>query len=512
MGATERVPNELWLEVLKNVSEYDPTTLSSFSFTCRALNRVSRPLVFSQFNFTPYLVTSKDELRLPSSTTIDRLLERLAFWSSADIAPFVRYCNIRALCAKWSWGAGTNEKAEWSVSTDSPHILLDALFECLAQFTGLQRLRASHVYFTQAMVDILCRLPVLPFNLGIYWCYVAPGERVNPTQQALRVSKLDIVSEKEREYSDDHWILLLHPEHLRSLRADFDARFMGQTLDAIPSFPNVEELTVTLNLPTPSKNLGILYKFPAVRILKLFGKADGVFPPSRSHTSPIFPRLREYSGQHQPLPMFFPVSTLTHLKISKCSYKGLITTLGEIGGLNSIVSFHTEFSQFTTMAFLAILELLPHLTELAIRIVFKSTHSMFSRHIYSEEFELKEDEVVHGKYGDGLLADFKPSTFFLALSSISTLPPSLERLAISWECYEEEFWDERVAYRLPKFEQLRDALVVKCPRLTWLYLDGHYFMYQWRITPEGVVKEETATKFLEAYGQRQGAESFWELW
>ncbi|KAJ7735722.1 hypothetical protein B0H16DRAFT_1731145 [Mycena metata] len=420
----------------------------------------------------------KGELRLPSSTIVDRLLERLDFWSSPEIAPFT----------------------DWILSTDSPYILLDAVFDRLLHFTGLRRLHTHNVHFTQTKVDILCHLPILT-ELDIFLGSVAPGNPIDSLPQALRVSDFAVFYPRSTQPENIPWIPLLHPENLHSLRADLSPRLLGAAVEAIPSFTNVH--TLEIPLPASGQNLSILAKFPAVRVLKVNAKKNGPSVGSHPRAPPTFPLLREYTGPYQLLPILIPVATLTHLRVSNCSHKDFITMLRAIGRPNSITSFHAEFSQFTTAAFLALLELLPRLAELAIRTVFDSIHSMFLRESY-DDLKLKDDEIVDGRHAP-------PSTFFLALPTFSTLPPNLERLAISWECYDLHM-DELVAYRLPKFEQLRDALLIKCPRLTWLYVDGYYFMHQWRTTPEGVAKEETATNFLDAYGQRQGAETFCKWW
>ncbi|KAJ7127782.1 hypothetical protein C8R44DRAFT_616193, partial [Mycena epipterygia] len=96
MSSWDRVSNELWLEMLKNVSEYDRSTVRNFSLTCRTFRHVSRPRLFADLRFTPYCLSEHGVLLLPSPTEVDRRLERLNFCCSAEIAPLVRYCDITA--------------------------------------------------------------------------------------------------------------------------------------------------------------------------------------------------------------------------------------------------------------------------------------------------------------------------------------------------------------------------------------------------------------------------------
>ncbi|KAJ7185782.1 hypothetical protein C8R46DRAFT_1061702 [Mycena filopes] len=166
MGAEERVPNELWLEILKNLWEYDRTTLSNFSVASHTFRSVALPLLFAKFRFHPYYIAAKGALLLPSPTRIDQHLARLAFWASPEIAPFVRQCHISA---REGYGESMEKTEwEWKFSSDTPYVLLDAVFQRLAQFTGLKQLHLDDIHFNQARVDIICRLPISPFRLDIY--------------------------------------------------------------------------------------------------------------------------------------------------------------------------------------------------------------------------------------------------------------------------------------------------------------------------------------------------------
>jgi hypothetical protein len=81
------------------------------------------------------------------------------------------------------------------------------------------------------------------------------------------------------------------------------------------------------------------------------------------------------------------------------------------------------------------------------------------------------------------------------------VPPSLKRLGISWECYDESY-DELSAYRVPDFPKLRDALVARCPGLNWIWFDGYYFMFEWRDPmPDGTVKEVSEKDFSTCSGR-----------
>ncbi|KAJ7323554.1 hypothetical protein DFH08DRAFT_969104 [Mycena albidolilacea] len=122
------------------------TTDSSNSLS--VLENFSDP---SHFSPRGALGHTRDTL-LPSAAEVDRYLERLAFFSSTEIAPFVRYCDVSV---RESWQISPSSDP---LSADTPYILLDALFDRLEQFPGLQ-LQARHIHFTHVRADILCGLP-----------------------------------------------------------------------------------------------------------------------------------------------------------------------------------------------------------------------------------------------------------------------------------------------------------------------------------------------------------------
>ncbi|KAJ7783631.1 hypothetical protein DFH07DRAFT_764109 [Mycena maculata] len=279
----------------------------------------------------------------------------------------------------------------------------------------------------------------------------------------------------------------------------FNPRSMNQKpVHAIPSFPNVHELRAVLGLPTPSQNLIILSKFPAVHILRLLGK-----PRGRVHKCLLFP-------PSSPLALFLPVAALTHITIPRCSPQDFIACIQDTQSPN-IVSLHMEFTKLDNTAFNTLSELFPRLTELLIRIVVSDMSRWFSCEIYDSS-QLKDDEVVDGQFGDSVRAGSKLSKFFIQLANTPTVPPNLEHLAISWECYEKHF-DELSAYKIPDFAQLRDTLVVRCTSLTWLWFDGFYFLYEWcDPMPDGSVKEVTAKTFMSAYGMHSQVPDIFNDW
>ncbi|KAF8155016.1 hypothetical protein K438DRAFT_2026556 [Mycena galopus ATCC 62051] len=491
MAFSGRVPAEVWAEILGNVSEYDSPTFQNFSLTCRAFLPMSRPFLFSSIRFTPYRNGGKGSPLLPSPSEVDLRLERLDFLCSPEIAPVVRFCRISA--------DPYRDSDKWSFFTDTPYILLDAVFQRLGNFTGLQKLHASKIHFTQVGLDNLCKLSNL-FELDLFHCPAAPGARIEPSPRALRISNFSIYHDSKTKsgQADDYWFPMLQPDQLRVLTSNFA---LGRTVHALRSFNNVHTLKATMHSPTPAQYLTIMSKFPALRTLKLHGKglqSDGLAP-----TVAVFPLLEEYYGPHEALPFFLAATTLRRVQTECGGAEDLSIRIQGIQGRN-ITSLNVKIGAFNTTAFNKIVELLPRLTQLLITTGVSDLDRMFTRMIYDPR-KLPNDVVVDGRFGDEVRTGFKPSTFFLKLASVPFLPPALERLAICWDCYDDESCFELSAYKVPDFPQLRDALVARCPGLTWLWLHGIYFRFEWRDPmPDGTVKEFTAKNFTDSYVQWGG--------
>ncbi|KAJ6632235.1 hypothetical protein B0H10DRAFT_2206623 [Mycena sp. CBHHK59/15] len=155
---------------------------------------------------------------------------------------------------------------------------------------------------------------------------------------------------------------------------------------------------------------------------------------------------------------------------------------------NHITSLDATFDSFDNAALGTLSGFFPRLTELRIRINF---------------------EVEDGAFED----DVNPqaTTFFEALAETPTLPPTLERLALCWAFEYEDPENAPTADELPEFAELRDALVVRCPGLTVLWLDGHEFLFRWRKSSlDGTVDEGTADDAYDAEVMCADFAAFWE--
>ncbi|KAJ6506801.1 hypothetical protein C8R45DRAFT_817047, partial [Mycena sanguinolenta] len=100
MVSAEQFPNEIWLEIFGHLPEWPnfdlPTFLCTLALTCKRFKRISRPLLFTHFKFRPYGIVHGFGMKLlpADEEDIAKVMERLEFWCSDEIAPHVRSCEI----------------------------------------------------------------------------------------------------------------------------------------------------------------------------------------------------------------------------------------------------------------------------------------------------------------------------------------------------------------------------------------------------------------------------------
>jgi hypothetical protein len=183
----------------------------------------------------------------------------------------------------------------------------------------------------------------------------------------------------------------------------------------MPSFHNVHTLKAIMHSQTPAQYLTIMSKFPAVRILTLYGK--GLQPNAVAPTVAIFPFLEEYYGPHEALPFFLAATTLRRVQTECGGAEDLSIRIQGIQGRN-ITELNVKIGAFDTTAFNKIVELLPRLTQLLITTGVSNLDGMFTRVIY-DAHELPKDVVVDGRFGDEVRTGFKVySSLFLLIQFI----------------------------------------------------------------------------------------------
>ncbi|KAJ7662263.1 hypothetical protein B0H17DRAFT_1185095 [Mycena rosella] len=450
MSSLDRIPPELWLEIFSLIPR---DILADISLTSRTFHRVVHPVLFTHFTY----YTKTAVLEAAGSAELSSYMERLYFWSSDEIGPLVRSCSITPFRVGYNYASACSD------------LRVAPFLERLPRFTGLQRLYADGVSFPRSAMAVLCRLPALD-HLELDVCRTV-GELHLPG--ALHIS--DSLSD----------YLILRPtagcvcsiDHLRQLELCCEPLALADTL---PIFPHVHELSASwwkdpLDI---HKILVFLSKFPALEVLTLqrYGAELLTLHEAGARASRLFPLLREYTGAACTLPVFLPLPTLACLTVSICNPHELFAQLEEFRPFNKITSLTVSFSVFNdtlepfdNTALSTLCGLFPQLQELRVAI----SH--------------------YGAISVILTIYIQPAAFLEALPQTPLLPPSLESLYFAWNFdWELEYDVLPPPENLPEFAALRDALVMRCPDLTALCIDGEDFIDKWRKYSDGTVVEATA--------------------
>ncbi|KAJ7798848.1 hypothetical protein B0H14DRAFT_2904883 [Mycena olivaceomarginata] len=471
MSPREQVPYELWLEIFRSLP---PDALEHLSLTCTEFKAISRPHLFNEFYFRPYKSGGTDGILLPPTTEVNRAMERLEFWCSDEIAPHVRSCVI----APWREGGPVWSRWDFA-ATSTPYVLLAAFFERLGAFTGLQNFSATDIHFTQPGVASLCRAPALA-SVRLEDCSIAPGEHIDTSSRSLGVARFFHHMRTSATGNGDIWFSLLRPDSLQEvdLTLDLDSSLFGDN-KAIPSFPNVHTFATTSKFPTIPYIISILSKFSAVQNFSMicWGELRDV-PDLRAEASSLLPVLRHYTGPSETMAFFVPRANLTHLTIQNCSPLDFIAQLQRIGGLQNITSLTASFEYLGIAMVGTICAFFPMLTALRI------TLSLWA--------EFDDDNHV--------------SNFLIEFAETSTLVVSLEQLALTCEV---DY--DAGPMNVPEFDELRDALVARYPRLTALWFDARQFLFHWRKLLDGSEVKYTTEHWNDAEDMRyNGFDAFWE--
>lgn len=115
-----------------------------------------------------------DVPRLFAEDVVDRALERLEFWRSEQIAPFVRSCRI-------------SPRPGGTIICDNPYELLDALFIGMSSFTRLKHVYGLRVDFNLTTIIGLANALLLT-HLHIEDCNLGDPEAGIDTELDLKVS------------------------------------------------------------------------------------------------------------------------------------------------------------------------------------------------------------------------------------------------------------------------------------------------------------------------------------
>ncbi|KAJ6587389.1 hypothetical protein B0H10DRAFT_2093738 [Mycena sp. CBHHK59/15] len=322
------IPDEMWSEIFSHLPR---DALVHVHLAQRRFHYISRPLLFSEFRFHPKNVKcppgTTSHVEISQEELVDIVLQRLEFWSSSGIAPFIRTCRVIG----WRNSGCT------------------AFFNSFPRFTNLFRLCMIEVQYNQIFMQNLHLLP-------------------NLTHLKFRNFTPNTVV--------DHWIPILRRDTVRYLDLSYNERLFAQ-IQAGDPFPYVKGVKILMHSSRISLNLRVISKFPATEVLNV---AHGDWElltcasSGESHVplSDLLTSLREYIGPEDLLHLLFPIPSLRRLVLPYSKPEDCLAKLGLIKTPNNITSLNVQFSDFDHEVLRDLCGFFPHLIDLRIMILIPS--------------------------------------------------------------------------------------------------------------------------------------------
>ncbi|KAK6981577.1 hypothetical protein R3P38DRAFT_3113735 [Favolaschia claudopus] len=456
----DQVPDELWLEILQLVPR---KSLQNVALTHRTLRRTSRGFLFDSLVFAPFSLghwPDKSNTRWDydyspkclSDRAHERELERLEFWSSPEIAPFVRSCKAIPIETKMLTG------------DRSPTSLVEVFFNKLPCFTSLQHLDVYAVHFTHIGLQNLCHLPALR-HLELTVCHVADSVDLEASQ--LRLETVDCFALRHLRPTDalPPWINLLHPERLVEMHLTFCPAYIAHIAHSLPYFPAVKRFSILLppdeatSAPRQTSNIyPLLPKFPNIEKLEVYCFWLAQAYSSVDDVPDAFPLLTEYHGPAEMLPVIISRSNLQRLWITSYLEPSILQNLQDMPTHN-VVNFVIIYRQFAR------------------------------------------------------IRSGKSAPFVKSLGELPSLPSTLKHMSIRWmHVYGEPNEDDEPILDSDKSELFvkLSTLVNRSPGIKSMWIESDGFLYRWRRLKNGKEEELTMDHDDEEVDLHQDWKIFWD--
>ncbi|KAJ7211395.1 hypothetical protein GGX14DRAFT_565270 [Mycena pura] len=431
--------NELLLGIFAHMDRH---TLLRVALANRTFSHLARTFLFSHLDGSRYVTCLKEHEGDPvSASQLLQLSRYLDFWTSEEIAPHVRSCEI-------------SPQLWFDLQVAVPQ-LLAMFFDHIARFTGLRRLNLSNIQLTGLAVSTLVRLPMLS-ELILESCEVANGDSMPSVSNVLRLCHFSYISSKRVE----EWLPMLEPSCLRVLHTGAAPHNSA----VIPVFPYVHDLSVCIHkTPTPA-DITFLRKLPGVTKLNMdLNWTRSRRSPLATLPADVLPVLTDFIGPICALPLFLARDTLKRIETDEeASLDDFVIELQRIPApLTNLIHLTATFNSFCTGTALdAIFESLPRLEDV---------------------------EITFADYESDFL-DPAPAEILSKLPSIHGISPHLRHLSLIWKSLD----DVTVDYIESEcdFPAVRAALVAQCPDLKVLWLDGRDFIFCWHTQADNMDETE----------------------
>ncbi|KAJ7050660.1 hypothetical protein C8F01DRAFT_1177738 [Mycena amicta] len=448
---TDSVPSEIWLEILTALPKW---SVSSVALTNRRFAALARSFLFTHFHY-----------RLHEDANAQEILDRLQFWLSNEIAPWVRVCRI-----SWpSWPLARSKNIE-TLSQ-----LLDALFDRIHVLVRLRCVELRWIDLQNNHLEKLHRIPTL-VELYVNACtFSSPSHTAasapiqNSTFRRARIHNFTFVNEGKETMLP--WSRFLSSTHLRSLVLVYHTPWIVNR-ETLPQFPQVTSLRMSLLSPTLNfagvLNVGeLLSRLPALETLDLYANVSSenrVLPALRcAITDGCAQSAGSLKWVQVPLlltPGILSLETtaLTHLVIRpefdhQSSPEELLRVLSPSA---TITSLQFRLSHMDLDALARIVGHFPFLKELRADVA--PDYALF--------YCLPNPPPT-----------YDPVSLFTAIPESGVFPSNFSALFISYAAQPPGTASDRGPIDV---DVLRSAYVARIPGLSSLWLQGDSFMLVWR--------------------------------
>nr|GAT61139.1 predicted protein [Mycena chlorophos] len=463
---SEKLATEIWLAVLSSIS--DDEDLLSVSLTNRNLHRITQPLRHTHFEFHPYATALSKQVLLPEGPYVGHAIRRLELFRSEPYASYVRGCVV----SPWQ---RVGKRAGWTFGPDpQPMRLLHTLLDdVMPRFRGLKRLTLKRALITTSQITKLAKLATLE-HLELEDCTTLNYESISDIEtpesrlslQSLKI-KTGVLAGEETFLP---WMAIIDPTALLSVVLRCDIRAWTNDPASVPQFPRVKNLQISLNQDLLQQNVQILSRFPALEKLNAGGWGD---PSNQTLSMSLvsWPKLRALSTTHTMLPFLVEMTpNLEDLCVScaqRLELHPTFLTLQKPELLQRITSLSLELDADANRDLELILVLFPSLVRLEIELSLAIEQGMLE--------ELENRNPV-------------PTDLLMKLRKFSTLPRTLEFLALKW-IFDYEVDPDDLELDLTDFasgpallENVLAGIQERCPKLRAVWLDGgdKLFFYSWQ--------------------------------
>ncbi|KAG6907775.1 hypothetical protein DXG01_007488, partial [Tephrocybe rancida] len=309
-----RLPSEIWAEVFQHISFQH---LKLASLACRDFRSIASPELFKEFKVQPY-VTAIPSMQHHALSDMEaaKELQKLHFFTSTSIAPFVRKCTVSAQLV----GPPRPDNVDYGGLPDKPSIdhVFDATCQHLPRLFNIQKLQFSRISFTPIAISQLSFLPNIP-SLIIDTCHMV---KIHPPFPVIHTEAFVFgyfwhteLQFFEPQGGAETWIRLFDPETLREIKIGSWPSVAERILRdyvTFPTFPNLHTLSLTMDQNVVLPLFRLLSHLPSLRrlIFKPLSERDRMIADqfvavvATIPANTIVPALQYYEGPFELLHRF----------------------------------------------------------------------------------------------------------------------------------------------------------------------------------------------------------------